>query len=181
MGNHFRPVDLLLDHWRPLTGILYVAGSVSAEGCDHRDDFAFDGACQTTFIESPGPVSFVALHPITATHVETATSVRAASTFIEPPEERVTFRKHTWRRTSARYVRRRRTRRSRLAQLRVRTIPGDSGWRARLFAPRGRSEHDNTSGVLYTESETGQDVSDALRTANKSFHTTRCALWPHPP
>ena len=44
-----------------------------------------------------------------------------------------------------------------------------------------RSEHDKTSGVLYTESETGQDVSFALRTANKSSRTTRCALWPHPP
>ena len=46
----------------------------------------------------------------------------------------------------------------------------------------GANSTDNNSGVLHTPSETGQDASYALRTANKSYRTTPLrALWQHAP
>lgn len=46
----------------------------------------------------------------------------------------------------------------------------------------GANNTDNNSGVLHTASETGQDGSYALRTANKSYRTTPLrALWQHAP
>ncbi len=46
----------------------------------------------------------------------------------------------------------------------------------------GANNTDNNSGVLHAPSETGQDGSYAMRTANKSYRTTPLrALWQHAP
>ena len=46
----------------------------------------------------------------------------------------------------------------------------------------GANNTDNNSGVLHAPSETGQDASYALRTANKAYRTTPLrGLWQHPP
>ncbi len=46
----------------------------------------------------------------------------------------------------------------------------------------GANNTDNNSGVLHAPSQTGQDASYALRTANKAYRTTPLrGLWQHPP